>query len=95
FFLVGKTRTKAALCCGFAIALRALFLGDSLLVDCFGQALAMTHPLPPPQGRGKWRCDFSRIPFVIASEQSERGNQQSENPNTVDCRETNASRNDR
>ncbi|MDE7196873.1 MAG: hypothetical protein K2N69_07635 [Helicobacter sp.] len=34
---------KAALCCGFAIALRALFLVIR-------------------------RCDFSRTPFVIASE---------------------------
>ena len=33
---------KAALCYGFAIALRALFLGDSLLVDCFA-LLAMTR----------------------------------------------------
>ena len=40
---------KAALCCGFAIALRALFLGivcfvvgDSVLVDCFA-LLARTY----------------------------------------------------
>ena len=35
--------SKAALCCGFAIALRALFIGDSLLgdslpIDCFASA---------------------------------------------------------
>ena len=41
---------KAALCCGFAIALRSLFLVIR-------------------------RCDFSRTPFVIASERRERGNQ--------------------
>ena len=34
--------------------------------------LAMTHPLPPPQGRGKRRCDFSRTPCVIASEHNVR-----------------------
>ena len=38
---------KAALCCGFAIALRALFLVIR-------------------------RCDFSRTPFVIASEHNVR-----------------------
>ncbi|MDE7195602.1 MAG: hypothetical protein K2N69_01120, partial [Helicobacter sp.] len=83
---------KAALCCGFAIALRALFLGilsyspspaegvrgwvvmlrrsrnilslrealaswQSTVLGIHGRliaslALAMTHPLPPPQGRG-------------------------------------------
>ena len=39
--------SKAALCCGFAIALRALF-------------------------RVIRRCDFSRTPFVIASEHNVR-----------------------
>ena len=39
--------SKAALCCGFAIALRTLFIGDSLLgdslpVECFA-LLAMTR----------------------------------------------------
>ena len=29
---------NAALCCGFARALRALFVGDSLPVDCFAYA---------------------------------------------------------
>ena len=43
--------SKAALCCGFALALRALFVRDSVPVDGFA-SLAMTHPLPPPQGRG-------------------------------------------
>ena len=33
--------------------------------------------------------------LVIASEQSERGNQRAWNPNTFDCHEANASRNDR
>ncbi|MDE7196783.1 MAG: hypothetical protein K2N69_07180, partial [Helicobacter sp.] len=42
--------SKAALCYGFAIALRTLFFVIR-------------------------RCDFSRTPFVIASEQRERGNQ--------------------
>ena len=46
--------SKAALCCGFAIALRALFLGDSLLwdslhVDCFANAR-----------NDKWQCAFNR-----------------------------------
>ena len=51
---------KAALCYGFAIALRALFLVIR-------------------------RCDFSRTHCVIASKQSERGNQRAKNPNTVAC----------
>ena len=33
---------KAALCCGFAIALRAFFIGDSMPLDCFA-SLAMTQ----------------------------------------------------
>ena len=35
--------SKARLCYDFAIALRALFLGDSMLVDCFGCCLTMTQ----------------------------------------------------
>ena len=50
-------------------------LGDSLPVDCFGCRLAMTHPLPPPQGRGKMEAGFSRTPFVIASEHNVRARQ--------------------
>ena len=73
---------KAALCCGFAIALRALFLGIlcSLIATL---ALAMTP-------------DYHFVLFfVIASEQRERGNQQARNPDTVDCHEASASRNDK
>ena len=42
---------KVRLCYGFAIALRALFLGILCLLIA-SRKLAMTHPLPPPQGRG-------------------------------------------
>ncbi|MDE7196511.1 MAG: hypothetical protein K2N69_05800 [Helicobacter sp.] len=34
--MASKTRTKAALCCGFAIALRALFLGILYPLPCGG-----------------------------------------------------------
>ena len=43
-------------------------------VDCFA-LLAMTHPLPPEHREGEMEAGFSRTPFVIASEHSERGNQ--------------------
>ena len=55
-------RFKAARCCGFAIALRALFrvilcffVGDSLLVDCFA-LLAMTQK--NLMFNMKWRLDL-------------------------------------
>ena len=55
--------SKAALCCGFAIALRALFLGILCLLIA-SLALAMTQK--NLMFNMKWRCDFSRTPFVIA-----------------------------
>ena len=45
--------SKAALCCGFAIALRALFLGILCLLIA-SLALAMTH-LYPLAKEGKWQ----------------------------------------
>ena len=59
--------SKAALCCGFAIALRALFLGILCLLIA-SLTLAMTQDY-----------HFALF-FVIASECNERGNQQARNP---------------
>ncbi|MDE7195663.1 MAG: hypothetical protein K2N69_01425 [Helicobacter sp.] len=84
---------KAALCCGFAIALRTLFLGI-LCRSIASLTLAMTHPLPPEHREGEMEAGFSRTHCVIASEHSERGNQRARNPDTVDCHEASASRND-
>ena len=48
--------------------------------DCFA-SLAMTHPLPPPQGRGEWRLDLVALLLSLrASTTCERGNQQARNP---------------
>ena len=39
-------------------------------------------------------AQYDKIPRVIASEQRKRGNQRAMNPDTVDCHEAKASRND-
>ena len=74
----GKSKiafSKAALCCGFAIALRALFIGDSLLVDCFGYRLAMTQ-------------DYRFALFLRHCERAHRAseaNNRVERSKTLDC----------